>query len=137
VSPPAAPGALAPVKAGIAYFAIVFAAGFVLGTVRTLVLAPRIGAFGAVLIELPLMLAVAWLVCRWLVRQLAVGSAWSERLLMGVVAFVLLMIAELILSVAAFGGTVPGFIAALGTPEGALGLAGQLAFAALPLVVRR
>jgi hypothetical protein len=132
VSAPPAPNALASIKAGFAYFGIVFAAGFVFGTVRTLVLAPRIGAVGAVLIELPLMLAVAWFVCRWLVQLFAVGAAWTERLLMGVVAFLLLMIAVLILTIAAFGGTVPGFIAALGTPEGALGLAGQLAFAASP-----
>jgi len=134
---PPASGAAASVKAGIAYFGLVFAAGFVLGTIRTLWLAPRIGAFGAVVIELPYMLAIAWFVCRWLVGRFAVGSTWTERLLMGVVAFVLLMIAELILTVAAFGGTVPGFIAALATPEGALGLLGQVAFAALPLVVRR
>ena len=132
-----APDAGASVRAGIAYFGLVFAAGFVLGTIRTLWLAPRIGAFGAVVIELPYMLAIAWFVCRWLVGRFAVGSTWTERLLMGVVAFVLLMIAELILTVAAFGGTVPGFMAALATPEGALGLAGQVAFAALPLVVRR
>jgi hypothetical protein len=83
------------------------------------------------------MLAIAWVVCGWLVRRFAVEAAWAERLLMGVVAFVLLMLAELVLSLTLFGGTVAGFVASLGTPEGAAGLAGQVAFAALPLVVRR
>ena len=41
------------------YFAATFAAGFALGTFRTLFLAPRVGEFVAVLIELPIMLAVA------------------------------------------------------------------------------
>lgn len=132
-----ASGATTAIRAGVAYFAVVFAAGFVLGTVRTLFLAPRIGALAAVLVELPLMLAVAWLVCRWMVRRLAVGDAWSGRLLMGIVAFVLLLAAELALSLLLFGGTVTGFLAALGTPAGAAGLAGQVAFAALPLLVRR
>lgn len=125
------------VKAGVAYFAVVFAAGFVLGTIRTLFLAPHVGPLAAVLVELPLMLAVAWVVCGWLVRRLAVGDAWSGRLLMGIVAFVLLLAAELALSLLLFGGTVTGFLAALGTPEGAAGLAGQVVFAAMPLLVRR
>jgi hypothetical protein len=132
-----APGAATAIRAGVAYFAVVFAAGFVLGTIRILLLAPGIGQLAAVLVELPVMLAIAWLVCRWLVRRLAVGSAWTERLLMGVVAFVLLLAAELALALALFGGTVTGFLAELGTPEGAAGLAGQVVFAALPLVVRR
>jgi hypothetical protein len=131
------PEADAAIKAGIGYFAIVFAAGFVLGAVRTLVLAPRIGALGAVLTELPLMLIVARMACLWLVARFDVGSFWTECLLMGVVAFVLLMLAELVLSLAVFGGTVAGFVAELGTPEGAIGLAGQVAFAAMPLLVGR
>lgn len=127
----------AAVRAGILYFAMVFAAGFVLGTIRTLVLAPRIGALGAVLTEFPLMLIIAGMACLWLVRRFDIGSAWTERLLMGVVAFVLLMVAELILSLVVFGGTAAGFVASFGTPEGAIGLAGQVAFAAMPLLVGR
>jgi len=125
------------IRAGVAYFAVVFAAGFVLGTIRTLFLAPRIGPLAAVLVELPLMLAIAWFICRWLVRRLGLGDGWTTRLSMGVLAFVLLLAAELVLSLVLFGGTAVGFIASLGTPEGAAGLAGQLAFAAIPLLVGR
>lgn len=137
MSASAARGAAAALKAGVAYFALVFAAGFVLGTIRTLLLAPHIGPFAAVVVELPLMLAIAWFICRWLVERFAVGDARAERLVMGVIAFVLLLAAELVLSLSLFGGTVVGFVASLGTPEGAAGLAGQVAFAAMPLVVRR
>lgn len=129
--------AAAAIKAGIAYFVVVFAAGFVLGALRIMVVAPRIGALAAVLVELPLMLAISWFVCLRLIPRLGVGPAWSERLLMGAVAFVLLILAELTLSVAAFGGTVAGFAANLGTPEGMVGLLGQIAFAAMPLLVGR
>lgn len=126
-----------PVVAGFVYFAIVFAAGFILGAVRTLVLVPRIGAAPAVLVELPFMLAIAFVACRWLVSRLVVSPASRARVTMGVVAFVLLMAAELALSILAFGGSVGGFFAALSTPAGLLGLAGQVAFAALPLAVGR
>lgn len=69
-------------RAAIVYFACVFAAGFVLGTVRVALLAPRLGERTAELIELPVMAAVSLLVARWRVartaklrpaRQLAVG----------------------------------------------------------------
>jgi hypothetical protein len=56
---------------------------------------------------------------------------------MGGFAFMLLLVAELVLSLTLFGGTVAGFVANFANPEGAAGLAGQVAFAALPLVVRR
>ena len=46
------------VKAGVLYFALVFEAGFVLGTIRTLWVFPRIGTRTAELMEMPIMLAV-------------------------------------------------------------------------------
>ena len=45
-------------KAGVLYFALVFGAGFVLGTVRTLWIVPRVGARRAELMETPIMLVV-------------------------------------------------------------------------------
>ena len=69
-------------RAGFVYFLIVFAIGFVLGTVRVLFVVPRFGATNAVLIELPVMLAVSWIVCAWLVRRFGVARAVAARLVM-------------------------------------------------------
>ena len=133
---PRPPGRGAAAGAGIAYFAIVFAAGFALGTVRTLLLAPRIGELSAVLVEIPFMLLVAWLACRWLVRRFAVRPHAADRLVMGGLGFVLLMVAELLLSLA-FGRSPAEFLAGLAGPAGAAGLAAQVVFGLLPLVVVR
>ena len=56
-------------KAAAFYFALVFGAGFVLGMVRVLGVAPRLGTRAAELIEAPLMLAATVLAARWTVRR--------------------------------------------------------------------
>ncbi len=123
-------------RAGIAYFGIVFAAGFVLGTLRVLVLAPALGATGAVAAELPVMLILAWIACRRLVAGFAVPETAAARAAMGGSAFMLLLAAETLLGALAFGRPVAAQIAELGTAHGALGLAGQIAFGLMPLVPR-
>lgn len=125
------------VKAGAAYFAIVFAAGFALGTVRTLFLAPRFGELFAVVLELPVMLAVSWIACGWVLVRFAVPRDTGSRLGMGGVAFGLLMLAEVVLSVYAFGRSVSEYADALMTPHGLIGLGGQVIFGALPWVRAR
>jgi hypothetical protein len=51
-------------KAGALYAIIIFVVGFILGTIRVLLLAPRLGETTAVIIEAPIMLAASWFVCR-------------------------------------------------------------------------
>ncbi len=124
-------------KAGFVYFAVVFAAGFVLGTVRVLLLTPMLGKTGAVLTELPVILVISWLVCRWLVAKGPVPATLPARLAMGIVAFALLMAAEAGLAIFVFGQDVTGYLRSYQTMHAMLGLAGQLAFALFPLVQLR
>ena len=122
------------IKAGIAYFALVFAIGFALGAIRVLFVAPQLGAAGAVAIELPVMLALSFVACRRLVRRFAVPPAVNARLLMGAIAFALLMAGELGVSVFAFGRSAAQHFATCGALEAQLGLAAQLLFAAFPVL---
>lgn len=121
--------------AAAAYVAVVFAVGFVLGALRVTLIAPRVGALTAVAIELPLILAASWFVCGWVLRRWAVPWAISPRAAMGVAALALLMVTEFALAMG-LGQGAGDYVGALATPAGATGLAGQIAFAAMPLVRR-
>ena len=119
------------IGAGAAYWGIVFALGFVLGTVRVLWLAPLVGLIPATLMELPVMLAASWLTSGWLVRRFAITGG-GEALAAGGLAFALLMAAECALGVAMMGLTPGQWLAEFRQPHAVLGLAGQVLFALMP-----
>ncbi len=81
-------------KASLLYFAVVFGAGFVFGTIRTLWVVPRIGTRLAELMEAPLMLVVTIVTARQIVMHFGIPSARSGRLAMGGIALCFLLSAE-------------------------------------------
>ena len=128
--------ALSPVGAGALYFLILFACGTLLGTIRTLFLAPAVGPIMAVVLELPVMLGLSWIVAGRLTRGRPALDGARARLVMGGLALVLLMAAEFALAGMAFGQTPGTYLATLATPHGALGLSGQLGFGLIPWLRR-
>jgi hypothetical protein len=125
---------IAAAKAGAAYFAIAFAIAFALGSLRVLVVAPQVGELAAVLIEVPIMLAVSWFVCGWILRRNDVPGSIGARLAMGAVAFALLMAAEFALGIYAFGKSAGEIVASFALLPAQLGFAGQVGFALMPVV---
>ncbi len=123
------------VKAGAAYFAVVFAVGFALGILRILVLVPLVGEVAGVVFELPLMLALSWFASRWLVARFAL-PAGTPRLHVGGLAFALLMAAEFSVSVLVFGRSPAEHWATYRMVSAQLGLLAQVLFAVMPLLVR-
>jgi hypothetical protein len=123
--------------AGLAYFALVFAAGFALGVLRAFLLTPALGHLGAVIVELPVILAISAVAARRLVRRFAVPPALGARAAMGALAFALLMAAELALSVMLFGRTPGEHWASYRQLPAQLGLLGQVVYGLLPLFVAR
>jgi hypothetical protein len=81
-------------KAGVLYFALVFGVGFVFGTIRVLLVVPKLGTRMAELMETPIMLVVTILAARWVARRLALLPTPSKRLAVGLVALGLLVVAE-------------------------------------------
>ena len=122
----------AALKAGTIYFAIVYAIGFLLGTVRVLLLLPVVGETAAVVFEVPVMLVVSWIAARWSSRKFSVPAKLPPRAVMGVFAFALLILGELAVSSLVFGRSWEGTVAAYQSPGGFLGLLAQLIFALLP-----
>jgi hypothetical protein len=117
------------------YAAIVFALGFVMGTLRILFLAPVVGELAAVVVEVPVMLVLSWVVAsrifpgRRLTREQGVE--------IGLASFLLLQLAESGLS-GFFGpysytDNVLVYWGDLTTPR-LVGLLGQVLFALLPLI---
>src|ERR1700687_6117661 len=123
-------------KAGVFYFAVVFGAGFLLGTVRVLIVVPRLGARVAELIELPVMLLVTIVSAKWIVRLLAVNSN-SSRLAMGALALALLLVAEFALVLWLRGLTIEEYLAGRAPVSGTAYYLMLVLFAVMPLLVAR
>jgi hypothetical protein len=123
--------------AGLVYAVLVFGVGFVLGTIRVLILVPRMPATLAVLVETPAILAVSWWLSSWCSARFGLERSTSARLTMGIAAFTVLMLEELTLSVVLFARPVGAYLSSLVTVPGAIGLAAQVAFAFFPLLQAR
>jgi hypothetical protein len=124
-------------KAGMLYFVFVFGAGFLLGPIRILWVIPRLGARMAELLEMPIMLAIAIVAARWIVRRLAVPPTASSRLSMGGIALSLLLIAEFTLVLWLRGLSIREYLAGRDAVAGTVYYVMLGAFAIMPLLVAR
>lgn len=124
-------------RSGLAYFALVFAAGFVLGAIRVPFLVPRLGVRTAELIEMPLMLVVVVLAARFIVRRFSLPAIASVRLGAGFLGLALLLAAELLLALALQDQSPGQAIASRDPVSGSVYLGMLVLFALMPLLVAR
>lgn len=123
------------VKAGAVYFAVIFAAGAVLGPIRELWLIPRLGRSAGILVEAPLMIAAMVVTARWVIRRFSLATA-KARLATGLVALAFLVPVEML--GAALRGLSPGdYLASFNSVFGGVSLLLFLLFAAMPMLVER
>ena len=125
------------VKAGVLYFAIGFAAGFVLGSIRILWVVPRLGTRTAELMETPIMLLVAIVTACWVVRRLALPSTTGSGLGTGCIALVLMLGAEFTLVLGLRGLTVRQYLSTREPVSGTVYYVALGVFAIMPLLVAR
>jgi hypothetical protein len=124
-------------KAGVLYFALVFGAGFVLGTIRVLWLVPSLGTRMAELTETPIMFAVTILAARWVARRLALPPKPATRLGVGFVALVLLLVAEFTIVLWLRRLTISEYFANRDPVAGTVYIVMLGVFAIMPLLVAR
>lgn len=122
--------------AAAVYFAWVFGAGFALGVVRELWLAPRVGARTAQLLETPLMLGVVLIAARASVRRFAVPRRLGARLAVGLLALALLLGAEVALALGLRGLSPAEIVTARDPVAGTVYALALVLFAAMPALVR-
>jgi hypothetical protein len=87
-----------------------------------------------VALELPVILAIAWVACRWIARRLAIPSESGPRLVMGVAALIVVLAADVALGLFLMGQPVDALAARYRTAAGLAGLGGQVLFAAIPIL---
>lgn len=124
-------------KAGLAYFALVFGAGFVLGSIRVPLLVPRFGERVAELVEMPIMFVLIVASARFIVRRFSLPGDTAARLGAGFLALALLLAAEVLLAVALQERTLGEYVASRDPVSGTVYLAMLALFAVMPLVIAR
>jgi len=125
------------IKAGFAYFALVFGSGVVLGSIRVPFLVPRLGERIAELIEMPFTFVVILLSARYIARHFALLATTSVRLTVGLLALGLALAAEMLLAVAIQKQSLGEYIASRDPVSGTVFLLMLVLFALMPLIIVR
>jgi hypothetical protein len=124
-------------KAGATYFALVFGAGFVLGSIRVPILVPRLGERLAELIEMPFMFVVILVSARFVIKRFSLPADVPAGLGAGFLALGMLVAAEISLAVLLQNRTLGEYVASRDPVSGSVYLAMLALFAVMPLILAR
>ena len=122
--------------ASLSYYLAVLGVGFVLGTIRVLLVVPVLDARWAELFEQPLMLVASFYLARFVVRRLGPFAA-SRRLAIGAIALALMVATELGLVRFVLGLELAHYLASRDPVAGTTYVLSLAAFALMPLVAGR
>lgn len=124
-------------KPGLVYFLLVFGTGFVLGTVRVLLVVPLVDHRTAELLEMPLMLLATVLAARWTIRRFPEPRTSSARLSIGGIALGLMLAGELAVGIELRGMTASEVILNRDPVAGTAYYVSLILFAIMPWIVSR
>ena len=123
-------------RAGAVYFLLLYALGFLLGAMRELLLAPRLGVVVASALEAIPMLAAIFHFAPLIARRFGIPPKSGGRLLMGFLGLVLLIGAEIAMTRAMRGLSPQEWLAHFASIEGAIYAVLLACFAAMPWLKR-
>jgi hypothetical protein len=123
-------------KAGVIYFVLVFAIGWVLGPIRELWAVPHFGRMAATLLEAVIMLVAMIVAARWVTRRFDVPRTLPATISVGLIAIGLLFPAEIAGVLWVRGLSLQDYMAGFATGPGIISLVMFLLFAAMPTLVR-
>src|ERR1700730_12152888 len=124
-------------KAGVIYFLLVFAVGWILGPIRELWAVPHFDRMVAMLSEAVIMLIAMMVAARWVIRRFEVPQTLSATLSIGLIAIGLLFPAEIAGVVWVRGLSLREYLASFLIGPGLISLMMFLVFGAMPTVVTR
>src|SRR6267378_6288456 len=119
-------------KAGVIYFLLVFAVGWILGPIRELWAVPHLGRVAAMLSEAVIILIAMIVAARWVVRRFHVPRTLPATISMGLIAIGLLSPAEIAGVLWVRGLSLQEYVGSFVTTPGVISLVMFLLFAAMP-----
>lgn len=122
---------------GAIYGALSFAAGFVLGALREMMLIPAFGPAAGRLIEFPIVTLAAVATAWWLVRRTAGQRSPGRWLAAGLIGAATLLLLEGTLALGVLGMPIETYLAGFDIREGALFPIGLIVMAAAPAAISR
>ena len=120
------------VRASFLYFALVMGAGFLLGSVRVLLVVPRLGERWAELAEMPIMATVIFVAAGYILRRYPEVQTRGRALVVGFTALALSVSAELVLAVVLQSQSLAEYLASRDKLSGSVYLVLLVAFALMP-----
>jgi hypothetical protein len=122
-------------KMAIFYFAGVFGAGFVFGSIRVLWIVPKLGVRTAELLEMPFMIGVTVLMALWTIRRYSVPPSLRDRLRIGFLGLLFMIAAEVGLAAAIRGISVQEYWTSRDPVSGTAYLIALAVFAMMPALL--
>ncbi len=123
------------IKAALAYFALVFGLGFLLGAIRVPLIVPRLGRRKAELLETPFMLVGIVLAARFVLQYFTLPNTILAYLSVGLLALSLVLLAEISLVVCWQKQTIHQYITRRDVVSGSVYLILLFIFALMPLIM--
>jgi hypothetical protein len=123
-------------KAGVIYFLLIFAVGWILGPIRELWAVPQLGRLTAMVLEAVIILIAMMIAARWVTRRFPLPRTLVAMMSVGLVAVGLLIPIE-IADVWLCRLSIQDYLASFATVQGLISLLMFLAFAAMPALIAK